>query len=113
MSRMVQFLCAQHGLSPYLVLFARTCWHPHVPVSCRGACFVPLLWGGVQAAADEDDHAPPATISVVQEAAEAGLLHYLKTQHGWLKKKIQYGETAFQRDKSTHLIYQPAPNRQG
>lgn len=37
--------------------------------------------------ADEDDHAPHATINFKWEDGEVVLLHYLKTQHELLKKK--------------------------
>jgi len=58
--------------------------------SCVWACFVCVCcWDFLRknAAADEDDHAPHATINFIPEDGAVALLHYLKTQHELLKKK--------------------------
>lgn len=112
---MVRVLCAQHGLSPYLVLFAHTRWHPHVPVSCTGACFVPLLGGVSRKGCSSRWRWPCSSCNNQCYTGSwwSGFIALLKNTAWMAKEKTQHRKTAFQSDKSTHLIYQPAPNRRG
>lgn len=64
-------------------------------------------------AAAADDHAPHATTSFIEEGAYVVLLHYLKTQQEWLKKKIQYCKAGCKSDKTLFSFYQPGDKVQG
>lgn len=115
---------AEHASEDYTIcsiryIFRSVCMHmltnilaikPHVGLVfvCVIICFVLFLRKMQQA--DEDDHAPPATINFIQEDGEVVLSHYLKTQHELLKKKYSSVKQASKVISTLTLFYQPVYN---
>lgn len=100
-------------------IFSSVCMHMfaythaiqlHVGLFC--VCALLVFFLRKNAAADEDDHAPHATIDFIQEDGEVVLLRYLKTQHELLKKKYSTLKQASKLISPLTSFYQPVYNAQ-